>query len=82
MFVSTLVLGLLGLLMAGLAVGAFVWAARRGQFRDLERQALLPLDGAEVRLVRPWETAEEARLRWAGWGEELVGEGGEDGSGG
>lgn len=44
----------LALLIAGIAVGFFVWAARSGQFDDLETPALRILfDDEEPRATKP-----------------------------
>jgi cbb3-type cytochrome oxidase maturation protein len=44
----------LALLIAGMAVGSFVWAARSGQFDDLETPALRILfDDEEPRATTP-----------------------------
>lgn len=68
MFPSTVVVVLAVLLLCGIALGALVWAVRGGQFRDLDRQALLPLERSDVEGERPWETAEQARSRRDRWG--------------
>lgn len=47
----------LALLIAGIAVGFFVWAARSGQFDDLETPALRILfDDEEVRAAKAPES--------------------------
>jgi cbb3-type cytochrome oxidase maturation protein len=53
----------LALLIAAVAVGFFVWAARTGQFDDLDTPAIRILfDGEEVRRpVRPVPTSEDRR---------------------
>jgi cbb3-type cytochrome oxidase maturation protein len=43
----------LALVIVGAAVGAFVWAARRGQFDDLETPALRMLHDDEGRRPPP-----------------------------
>jgi cbb3-type cytochrome oxidase maturation protein len=55
----TLAITCLGLL----SVAAFVWAWRAGQFANIPRQALLPLDDTENAVARPWETASQRAAR-------------------
>ena len=38
----------LALVVVGVAVGAFIWAARRGQFDDLETPAIRMLHDDEI----------------------------------
>jgi len=45
----------LALLIVAVAVGAFVWAARRGQFDDLETPAMRMLHDDDEREPRPSE---------------------------
>ncbi len=55
----TLAITILGLL----TVAAFVWAWLRGHFDSIPRQALIPLDGDDMRTSRPWETASQRAER-------------------
>ena len=57
----------LALLIAAIAVGFFVWAARSGQFDDLETPAVRILfdDPPSPRPPRTSETADEATARQA-----------------
>ena len=57
-----------GLLLGLIALGAFVWAWRRGQFRELDRQAHVIFDERDLRLERPWETADQRAEREARYG--------------
>lgn len=57
MFPSSLVVALTGLGLGLLALGAFLWGWRRGQYRDLHAQARAIFEPRDFRLDRPWETA-------------------------
>jgi cbb3-type cytochrome oxidase maturation protein len=45
----------LALFIVGVAVGAFVWAAKRGQFDDLDTPAMRMLHDDDAREPRPSE---------------------------
>ncbi len=60
----TLSIAVLGLLSAG----AFFWAWRTGQFDDIERQGMIPLDDDDMNVLRPWETAAQRTAREARYG--------------
>ncbi len=68
MFPSSLVVVIAGLLLVAIALGAYVWAWRRGQFSALDEQARVILDDRDVRLARPWETVEQRTDRVASFG--------------
>ncbi|GAC1515934.1 MAG: hypothetical protein NVS1B4_08500 [Gemmatimonadaceae bacterium] len=59
MFPSSLVVILAGLTTVAIALGAFLWAWRRGHLGQLEAQSRVVLDERDVRLERPWETAQQ-----------------------
>ncbi|MGE0158659.1 MAG: cbb3-type cytochrome oxidase assembly protein CcoS [Gemmatimonadales bacterium] len=63
MFPSSLAVILGGLLMGALALTAFLWAFRRGQFDDLEARAAAILDERDLRTERPWETPAQTAQR-------------------
>lgn len=63
MFPSSVAVVLTGLVLGCLALGAFVWGWRRGQYRDLGAQARVILDARDRRLERPWETPRERAER-------------------
>jgi len=51
------------ILVAGVAIGvlallAFMWAWRRGEFDDIDAQSRVIFDARDYRLERPWETPE------------------------
>ena len=60
----TLSITVLGLL----SLAAFVWAFVTGQFDDIERQGMLPLDDDDMRVLRPWESASQKAARVERWG--------------
>lgn len=55
MFPSSLAVILAGLLTVVIALTAFAWAWRRGQFGDTAAQRLVIFDGRDLRVERPWE---------------------------
>jgi hypothetical protein len=55
----TLAITILGLL----TVAVFIWAWHRGHFNSIPRQALIPLDGDDMRTSRPWETPSQRAER-------------------
>jgi cbb3-type cytochrome oxidase maturation protein len=57
MFPSSLVVVLTGLSLGLLALAAFAWGWRRGQYRDLPAQSRAIFEPRDLRLERPWETA-------------------------
>ena len=63
MFPSSLAVVLGGLLMGAVALVAFVWAFRRGQFDELDARATVILDQDDVRTERPWETPLQTAAR-------------------
>lgn len=71
MFLSTLVVLIAALAFIAGVLIAFIWAVRHDQFGDLDRQVRLPLEGRDLRLIRPWETAEQAEARRREWGDAL-----------
>lgn len=81
MFPSSLTVVLTGLGLGILALGAFAWAWRRGQFDDLRAQARVILDPRDDRLERPWETPAQRAERERQYGELLPPEPGEWGEG-
>jgi cbb3-type cytochrome oxidase maturation protein len=46
-----------------LSLAAFVWAWRSGQFDDIERQGMIPLDDGDLATFRPWETPSQRAHR-------------------
>ncbi len=72
MFPSSLAVVLTGFALGMGALGAFVWAWRRGLFADLDRQARVLFDERDLRLERPWETARQRSARRAAAGELLA----------
>ncbi len=68
MFPSSLVVVVAGLLLVAIALGAYVWAWRRGQFSSLDAQSRVILDERDVRLSRPWETPDQRADRVAAFG--------------
>ncbi len=68
MFPSSLAVIAGGLLMGGLALAAFVWAFRRGQFDELDARASAILDDRDLRTTRPWETPVQTAVRSADHG--------------
>jgi cbb3-type cytochrome oxidase maturation protein len=69
MLPSSLTVLLTGLFLGAIALGAFVWAWRRGQFDHLEAQAHVIFDERDYRLERPWETEAEREERRRLYGE-------------
>lgn len=65
MFPSSLAVILAGLVIGGLALLAFAWGWRRGQFDHLDRQARVIFDSRDYLLDRPWETQEQRAERQA-----------------
>ncbi len=63
MFPSSLAVLGVGLLLGFLALAAFAWAWRRGQFHELRRQAHVIFDDRDLRLERPWETPDQRAER-------------------
>lgn len=63
MFPSSLVVIITGLVLGGLALAAYLWAWRRGQFSNLEAQSAVILDERDLRLERPWETPRQRAER-------------------
>jgi len=65
MIPNSLAVLLMVLGIGGLALGAFVWAWRRGHFGDLEAQSRVIFEPRDLRMDRPWESpaqrAERAR---------------------
>ena len=56
------------ILVAGVAIGvlallAFMWAWRRGEFDDIDAQSRVIFDARDYRLERPWETPEQQEER-------------------
>jgi cbb3-type cytochrome oxidase maturation protein len=68
MFPSSLAVIAAGLLLAALALAAFVWAWRVGAFTRLDEQAAVVLDDQDLRLARPWETPEQQDARARAYG--------------
>jgi nitrogen fixation-related uncharacterized protein len=82
MFPSSLAVILAGLATVALALGAFAWAWRRGQFSALDRQARVIFDERDLRLDRPWESGAQRAARAARQGPLLAPAPGEWGGGG
>lgn len=68
MFPSSLAVIGVALLLGILALAAFAWAWRRGQFDALDRQARVIFDEVDLRLERPWETPGQRAEREAHYG--------------
>ncbi|HEY9448474.1 MAG TPA: cbb3-type cytochrome oxidase assembly protein [Gemmatimonadaceae bacterium] len=81
MLPSSFAVILAGLATVALALGAFVWAWRRGQFTELDAQAHVILDERDLRLERPWESAAQRLERATQHGELLSPTPGEWGEG-
>lgn len=64
----TLAITVLGLL----TVAAFIWAWRKGQFDDIQQQALIPLDDDDFNVARPWENVAQRAQRVAEFGPPTV----------
>jgi cbb3-type cytochrome oxidase maturation protein len=72
MFPSSLAVILTGLLLGALALSVFVWAWRKGQFRDLDRQMASVLDERDLQAERPWESVAQRLERRRRHGEPLA----------
>lgn len=81
MFPSSLAVILTGLALAAIALGAFAWGWRSGAFSHLDAQARIILDERDLRLERPWETADQRAVRLAAYGSHIQAEPGEWGQG-
>lgn len=64
------------------AAGVLVWAMRRGFFGNLDAQALAVFDDEDLRIARPWETADERGERERRYGAPVLPSGGEWGGSG
>lgn len=73
----SVVVALTGLLLGLLAIGAFIWAWRRGAFDDIDEQAHVILEPRDYRLARPWETPAQQAARRLLYGELIEPEPGE-----
>lgn len=56
MIPSSLAVLAMVLAVGGAALGAFLWAWRRGQFSHLEEQSRVIFEPRDLLLDRPWET--------------------------
>jgi hypothetical protein len=63
MFPSSLAVALTGLALGILALGAFAWGWRRGQFSHLRAQSRVIFEPRDFRLERPWETTTQRAER-------------------
>jgi len=63
MFPSSLAVAVTGLALGVLALGAFAWAWRHGQFGHLHAQSRVIFEPRDFRLERPWETATQRAQR-------------------
>lgn len=63
----TVILLVLGLGLLGFALLA--WAFKAGQFDEMDAQAMLPFDNADLRYERPWENPAQRAERAAAYGE-------------
>lgn len=77
MFPSSLAVILAGLLMGGIALAAFAWAWRKGQFDHLGQQATVILDERDLRMERPWESDRQKLERERAYGTPLEAPAGE-----
>lgn len=82
MFPSSLAVVLTGLFLGAIALAAFAWAWRRGQFEHLDAQAHVIFDPRDYRLERPWETEAQREERRRLYGEPVEPEPGEWGGAG
>lgn len=65
----SVVVALTGLILGLMAIGAFVWAWRRGAFDNIDEQARVILEPRDYRLLRPWETPAQQAERRQQYGE-------------
>lgn len=63
MIPASLVVLLTGVAFGVLALACFACAWRRGHFDDMDAQAHLVFEPRDLRLERPWETAEQREAR-------------------
>lgn len=63
MFPSSLAVVLTGAALGALALLAFLWGWRRGQFSHLDRQARVIFEPGDCSVERPWETPEQRAER-------------------
>ena len=82
MLPSSLAVIVAGLVLGMLALVAFAWAWRRGQFARLDAQALVIFDQRDLRLERPWERPDQRAERRELYGPPLPPAKGEWGSAG
>jgi cbb3-type cytochrome oxidase maturation protein len=68
MLPSSLTVSLSITVLGLLSVVAFLWAWFSGQFDDIERQGMIPLDDDDMNVLRPWETAAQRAAREARFG--------------